>query len=263
MAMKRKGEGINVNTGLLIFKNLSTSWKFSYNKARVFTGSKTESQDYTFPDISANLTNVQDMITTAIGYFGSDYKFNSLLTSSSFTSGFSRKVTKDGKLNFTTPKSESIRNNFSPLIGWTGNWSFDLQSSLRYSYSESESITHMGDYDNKTTSVGNTLNGSFNYSFDISKGVTIPYINKTIKLKNQLTANLNYTYSYDKTTSQNKEDTLVSKEDRKFTVSPGLSYQFHKNIKGGMNSNYSWTDNIKRDEKIKIFDLSFWVEISF
>jgi len=168
MAMKRKGEGINVNTGLLIFKNLSTSWKFSYNKARVFTGSKTESQDYTFPDISANLTNVQDMITTAIGYFGSDYKFNSLLTSSSFTSGFSRKVTKDGKLNFTTPKSESIRNNFSPLIGWTGNWSFDLQSSLRYSYSESESITHMGDYDNKTTSVGNTLNGSFNYSFDIS-----------------------------------------------------------------------------------------------
>ena len=47
------------------------------------------------------------------------------------------------------------------------------------------------------------------------------------------------------------------------TLSPGASYEFSKNINGGLTSSYDRTNDKKADSTISIFSLSLWVEITF
>ena len=49
----------------------------------------------------------------------------------------------------------------------------------------------------------------------------------------------------------------------RYTLTPEVSYQFNKNISGGLTSNYEFTDNKKQGSTLRTFRLGIFVEILF
>ena len=202
----------------------------------------------TFPNISVTLTDFEKLI-----------KAGNFLTSSRLTSSYVYTENLSGKLDFKTPDSEVLRMNFAPLISWYGNWVHNITSNISINHSDSKNIDNRTD--RVTRSQTQSINGRLSWTFAAARGLKILFFKRT-RLTNEFTTDLNFTV--EKTYNTEKgQDFNVTDDRLKYTITPGASYEFNKNIHGGLTSNYEWSHDRKRNRKVKTFRLGIWIEIMF
>jgi hypothetical protein len=71
---------------------------------------------------------------------------------------------------------------------------------------------------------------------------------------------INYENSEDVT--KGRENSQVDRSNSRLAFTPGATYQFDQNIRGGLTSSYEITTDRKRDDGSRIFSLGVWVEVN-
>jgi hypothetical protein len=246
---KNINDKISTSVGFPILNNLSTTYGYSKEIKRSFGNYSNMSVTTTFPNISVVLSEFEKII-----------KIEKILTSSRLSSSYVYSITEDGDLDFTSPDRENIRINFNPLLSWHGNWVHNITSSLSVNYSDSKTITHYTSSVNRSTT--QSMAAHLEWSFSAARGLKILFFKRT-KLKNELTTQLDFNLEKTYATIKGRETFEETTDKIKYTISPGASYKFSKNIYGGLTSNYEWSDDHKTDRQVSTFTLSIWIEILF
>jgi len=71
---------------------------------------------------------------------------------------------------------------------------------------------------------------------------------------------VNYEDEISTTLGRNKQ---VDRDINKISISPRATYNFNRNVKGGLTGGYDITKDNKKGDSINIFKLDIWVEIQF
>ena len=256
--LKRKTDSnkFTANTGFPIINSLSTSWGYSYEVKKTYEDPAANHGNQTintvFPNVSATLTSFEKLI-----------KADKILTSSRLSSSYSFAVEKRGVIDWEEPKSVKTTISMQPLISWNGNWVHNITTSLALNYYRSRNVTDNGDFDSITNETRQTASSNFSWTFSAERGIKFPFIKKKLVIKNEMTADLGVSVEKNYSTRKGTSSKVVERNMFKYTITPGASYKFSNNIRGGLSSNYEFTDNRKNRQTIKTFRLSIWVEILF
>ncbi|MBN2830532.1 MAG: hypothetical protein JXR56_09460, partial [Candidatus Cloacimonetes bacterium] len=243
---------ISLNSGIDLTRSINFTTGYSYSLSTTEANSSSQTERTRFPDVSVSISEFQK-------WFG----IEKVLTSSSLRSGYSYELQNSGDFHWDKPSTVSKTMSFSPLINWNGNWLRNIITQASYSYSKTETTTDRGAYSTVNDKTTDTINGSISYSFTAARGLKLPMIKKRMRLKNELTAGVNFSYVINKDEVKGEGTTIVNTDTTNFSLSPNLTYDFSKNIKGGMDIQYSNEVNKKRDESLRTFASSLWVEIKF
>jgi len=258
--MKEVGYSYDISSGYPILNNLTTTFKYSKDLSKRYASASNMTITTVFPNVTVTLTEFEKII-----------KASSILTSSRLSSNYVYTHKLSGVIDWDDPTSEDKSYTMQPLLSWNGNWIHDIVSSISLGYSNSEKTTFYAQYNSVNKSITQSISTNISWSFSAAKGIKIPFLKKKFKINNKLTAdmrvNLERTYStteqiwLESGAGENTKNTNTNKVH--LTLSPGASYEFSKNINGGLTSSYDRTNDKKADSTISIFSLSLWVEITF
>ncbi len=245
----------SASTGLLLLKNLTTSWNYSLDINKKYGNVKQMTVSTVFPSVSVTLSEVEKLLHA-----------EKVLTSSRLSGSYSITRIEDGDIDFTTPKSEQIRVNLAPLVSWNGNWANNIITTISTNYMDNKRITN--NTSGKITVSNNTWSASANisYTFTAERGIKMPFTTRKVKFSNELTADLGLSYEDSYSTTDNSSDdkkATVDIDKVRFSISPSANYKFSKNITGGLICSYDKTNDKKREDTISTFQLSFFVEVFF
>jgi hypothetical protein len=84
-----------------------------------------------------------------------------------------------------------------------------------------------------------------------------------LRFKNEFTADLDFSLEKTYKTTKGNNKTNIDTDKISYSLTPGGTYRFSKNIHGGLDIRYDWSHDQKKDLLIKTFELSLWVEILF
>ncbi len=242
----------SVNTGIELTRTIDISTGYSYTFETTEANSSSQREDVTFPDISVNISEFQK-------WFG----IERVLTSSRLSSSYSYTVKKTGDFEWDKPNTVTKELSLNPLINWNGNWLKNINTTASYGFTNSKTTTDRGSFESLSERNSNNFNGSISYSFTAARGLKLPFMKKRMRLKNELTSTLNFSYIIDKEENEGDGNTVVVMDKTKFTLTPTVTYNFSKNIKGGFDLQYSNDMNHKTDEALRVFSTALWVQIKF
>jgi hypothetical protein len=234
------------------YKNFDISLDYSYSNDKRWSNSPKQTIKTVFPDVTFRVNDIQ-------GYLG----FGDILTSSSITTNYRHEVLEDGDINFDEPDNTTTSTAFSPLLSWRGNWIKNIQTNVAYNHSVSKKTVDKITFDYITDTTTQSVNGSIDWSFKAVEGIKIPLIGSSIKIKNDMTLSTDFSWEKHYSTNKGSEKTTVKAHTIDYTFSPGASYNFHKNIKGGTDFSYSLSQNKKTNRDVKTISFALWVEITF
>ena len=250
-------DSYSASTAYPILANLSTSISYAYTVDRRYSTASQKEVTTVFPNIRATLTGFERII-----------RADKILSSSRLSSSYTYTEKERGSIDWDKPdydKASFLQQTyaFSPLISWSANWVFDVSTSLSYNLSKSVSTNFRDTFDAIQKSDTNSINSNISYSFRSPQGIKLPFLGTRMPVTNEMTTELGI--NWEKAISSNKgvQETIVDKDTEKYSIIPKLTYNFSKNIKGGLQSNYDNTHDKKRDERIRTFSLSIWAEIIF
>jgi len=251
--LKNINDKITASTGFPILHNLQTSWRFSKDIKKTFGNVSKKTVGTVFPDVGITLTEFERII-----------KAENILTSSRIASSYvlTKSQTFSGDINSNKPQSEQKVIAFRPLVSWNGNWVHNITSSISLNYNETENTTFYEADDVIHKETRKSINSNFGWTFSAAKGIKIPLLGK-IQFQNEVSADIGFNMEQVYKTIKGREDLIVDRDMISFTITPGASYKFSKDIRGGLTSNYDWSHDKKKDLKIKTFRLSVWAEIIF
>ncbi len=239
-----------VGSGLTFSRNLDSIINYSYSINKRYSNASSQSIGQTFPDIMISLLDFERWIGV------SKYLKNSRLNS-----GFQYTVRQTGTIDWDKPKQETRTISLNPLVGLATNVMGVVTTNISVSVSRSENVTDMESYEIVKTMDSQSLNGSFSYSYREGRGFSIPFTGRKIHIKNELTSSLALQYEQNFDETKGNISSLVDRNTSRLSVSPGLTYQFDNNIRGGLTSSYELTADKKRDDGTRIFRLGIWVEV--
>ncbi|OQX70680.1 MAG: hypothetical protein B6D62_03865, partial [Candidatus Cloacimonas sp. 4484_275] len=249
---KDNNDSYSISSGFPILNNLTTDFSYSKDIKRQLAAVNKKTTTTIFPNINITLSEFEKMI-----------KIEKVLTSSRLSSGFSVSKKQIEDLSKNKLQSEEVKINLQPLLSWTGNWIHNISSSINVSYSNSETTTFYEGYNKKNISESSSVSGNFKWSFSSPTGIKLPFLKRRLRIKNEMSAHLNFNLDKDLVISDGNEGKVLQKNSRHFVLSPGIDYNFSKNITGGLNSNYDYQYEKKRDFKISTLNFSLWGEIKF
>lgn len=242
---------ITFGSGLTLSRNIDSVINYSYTTNKRYASASNQSIGYTFPDVTVTLMNFESWV--GLDKYVSGTRINT---------GYQNTVRQNGDINWIKPKQETNTVAFNPLIGFSGSIIKVINTNLSFSMTRTENITDMDSYQILKTSNSKTMNGNISYSFRSGRGFTIPFTKRKIHINNELSSSLAIAYekSYDET--QGRETSQVDRNTTRLVFTPGATYQFDQNIRGGLTSSYEMTTDKKRDDGTKMFSLGIWVEVN-
>lgn len=242
---------ITLSSGIFFGRNLDSTINFAHSFNRRYSAASQQNQSTTFPDIQLTLMNWEPWLG-----------ISKYLQGARLNTGFQYTTRASGDIDWVKPKQESQTISLSPLLGFTGNILNKLNTNLSVSISETENITDMDTYNIVKTSESITLNGNLTYSFTAGRGFTIPFTGKKIHINNQLSSSVGISYDNSKDVTQGRENSQVDRDTSRLSISPSATYQFDRNIRGGLTSSFEVNSDRKRDDGTRIFSLGVWVEVN-
>ncbi len=242
---------ITVGSGLTFSRNLDSMINYSYTINKRFSAASNQSVSQTFPDVMLSLIDIDRWLGV-----------ERYLSNSRINSGFQYTLRQTGDIDWTKPKQETRTASFNPLVGLTTNIMQAVTTNVNLSVSQSENITDMETYSIRKTMSSQSINSSFAYSYRAGRGFSIPFTGRKIHIKNELTSNLSIQYERNFDETFGRESSLVDRSTSRLSISPGATYQFDQNIRGGLTSSYEVTSDKKRDDGTTIFRLGIWVEVT-
>nr|MDK2850550.1 hypothetical protein [Candidatus Cloacimonadota bacterium] len=242
---------ITLSSGLFLSRNLDSTINFAHSYNRRYAAASQQNITTTFPDITISLMNWESWVG-----------LSKYLQGARLNTGFQYTTRASGDIDWDKPKQESSTIAMSPLIGFTGNFMNKVNTNVSISVSHTENITDMDTYDIVKTSDTQAVNANISYSFSSGRGFTIPFTGKKIHISNQLTSSMSIRFENNEDVTKGRDTSQVDRSTSRFLLTPSASYQFNRNIKGGLTSSYEVNTDKKRDDGSNIFSLGIWVEVN-
>jgi hypothetical protein len=248
---------LNLSTGLRI-KDLDTRWRFDRSWNRDVAGSSPSGgYDLTWPDVGVSLARVERIAPK-------------LLTTSSLSSNYQRRVSFAGTFDFPTDTFQLINrrittsDNLSPLLSWQATWKNKFSTTLAANYSNSTSLTYLeAQRASSNRSLSENLAFNLGYSFSAPQGLKIPGL-KRFKFTSDLSVSWGLTYGNTLSSTTGIDGSSnVTDNSRDIGTTISLSYRFSHSIESGLNGGYTAHNNIQRGINTGKTDLSFWVLFKF
>ncbi len=249
--VKENNNIIDLSSGLSL-NRIDTQFGYSLTDRKRWSNTTTQTITTVFPDISVNINDIQRYI-----------RLQDYLTSSSVGTNFSYQVKEEGEIGFTEPNSQTLTTSFSPLLSWRGNWINNIQTSVSYNWSQTETTTNKVSFDYVTNVNNQSLNGNINWAFRAVDGFKLPFISKSIVIKNDMTLKTDFSWDKSYSTEKGNAQEIVTKHLVNYSIVPGAAYNFHRNIKGGTDFSYKLTQDKKSNRDIQITSFAIWIEITF
>jgi len=251
-------DSYTASTGFPIIKNLQADTRWAYSIQRSYqpqTDARSKNTNTVWPDIRLSYSGIESLI-----------RMDNLITSSRLQSAynFSERLSYGGAY-WDSPDTEVLTHTFSPLIGWNMNWVKDVTASVAMNLTLAENNSGLNSSTKRSsTSQRTSYTGNAGYSFTGEHGIKLPFIRKRIYFQNQMTTDLSVSYETEtrKTIGTEGQESIEYDSD-KITVTPRVSYSFHRNVKGGLSGTYDLQTDRMSDVKINIFRLEFWIEVIF
>jgi len=239
-----------LSSGVFFGRNLDSTVNFSRAFNRRYSNASQQNVATTFPDITLSLMNWEPWVG-----------MTKYLQGARLNTGFQYTTRASGDIDWVKPKQESVTISMSPLVGFTGTFVQKVSTNLGFSMAQTTNTTDMDSYDIVKTSDTQALNGNISYSFSQGRGFTIPFTGKKIHIRNQLSSSMGIIYEYNKDVTRGRDNSQVDRSTSRLAFTPGATYQFDQNIRGGLTSRYEITEDRKRDDGTRIFSLGLWVEV--
>jgi hypothetical protein len=252
---KSINDDYSVSTGLPIIRNLSTDLRFAYTLSRDYmTSSKAKNTTTTWPDIRMSYTGFERLI-----------RLDKWLTSSRVQTGYILTTSRRYDANsWSKPISENQNHSFSPIFGWNGNWVNNFTTGVSVNYSQSIAKTMSQITSSSKTANKTNYTANLGYSLSTDQGIKLPFVKKKIYFSNQIQLDVAFSYEMDDSyTTNNDKKKIVESENVRMSVSPRVSYNFSRNIKGGLSGTYDETEDKRSKNKTNRIGLDFWAEVTF
>ena len=248
------GDSFSASTGFPIVRSLVMDWRYQYSIQRNYTDQGLTGFNTTtrWPDVRVSLSGFERLI-----------RADKILSSSRIQVGyqFEERLNFANK-NWDSPQSETLSHNVNPLFGWTGNWANNITSTFTASLTYQETNTY-----SSTTTKKEVLtmrySGTVGYSFTSEQPLKIPFTGRSINIRNQLSADLTVGYDTSEGRTVTTDNVNKDTDTSKLTITPSASYNFHRNMRGGLRGNYDINKNNIRGESTDTFRLDIWVEVTF
>lgn len=242
---------ITLSSGVFLGRNLDSTLNFAHTFNRRYSTASQQNTATTFPDLTLSFMNWEPWIG-----------LSKYLQGARLNTGFQYTTRASGDIDWVKPKQESKTISMSPLVGFTGTFLQKVSTNLSFSMSQTTNTTDMDNYDIVKTSDTQSLNGNISYSFTQGRGFSIPFTGKKIHIKNQLSSSLGIVYENNVDLTRGRDNSQVDRSNSRIAFTPGATYQFDQNIRGGLTSSYEITTDRKRDDGARIFSLGIWVEVN-
>ncbi len=255
--MMNNTDTFTLTTGYPIFTTLITNWSFSRSIDRRYSTASQKEITTVFPNLRITLTGFEKLIRAE--KFMTSSRLNSSLV---YTERIRGAIDWD-KAHWDKPLSKQQSINLSPLLAWSANWNWNISTSVNYNYSMSQTVTYRETFESIQESNTGNLSGNISYSYRNPQGIKLPLFGTRMPVTNELTTELSGNWETSKSTNQGAQEKIVERDSQKYSFTPRLTYNFSKNIKGGLQSSYEMSQDKQRDEHIRTFSLSIWAEIIF
>ncbi|MDP2173183.1 MAG: hypothetical protein Q8J62_05370, partial [Candidatus Cloacimonadaceae bacterium] len=242
---------LTLSSGLMFSRKLDSVLNYSYTINKRYSNASNQTVATTFPDLTLSLMGVEE-------WFG----LGKYLSGSRLNTGFQYTVRSNGDIDWIKPKQEMVGMSFNPLIGFTGSIMKVVNTNLSYTMTKAENTTDMETYEIIKTTDTRALNGNVSYSFRAGRGFTVPFTQKKIHIRNELTSSLAFVYENNFDETFGRDSSQIDRDSSRLAFTPGATYQFDQNIRGGLTGSYEITNDRKRDDGVRIFRLGVWVEIN-
>ncbi len=241
-----------VRTGAKLPFKMTAQLRYNYVKNITVSTNNTKQIQTTFPDVTLNWNGL-----------GQLPPFKTLANNARANANYSFEVRENYESDAL--KNDALTHNFNPLISINMTWkpgiSTDYSTNLRDSYERTYSATstnirHNYELTHKITA---------GYSIRGTQGFKLPLIG-TLKFENQLTLSLtvqNTTRRTESWVEGSTDEPTRSRDDYEWSFTPSASYNFSRNIRGGLEMKWIDTHNRRLDQINHVRDVSIWVELKF
>ena len=242
---------LTLSSGVMFSRRLDSVMNYSYTINKRYSNASNQTVGITFPDVTLTLMEMEQLLG-----------LQKYLSGTRINSGFQYTVRGSGDVDWLEPKQETTTIALNPVLGFTGTIMKVVNGNVSFSLARSENVTDMDTYDIIKTNNTQALNGNVSYSFRAGRGFTIPFTGKKIHIRNELTSSLAFIFekNFDKTIG--REASQVDRDGTRLAFTPGATYQFDQNIRGGLTGTYEITSDRKRDDGLTIFRVGVWVEVN-
>jgi hypothetical protein len=240
-----------LSSGVMFSRRLDSVLNYSYTINKRYASASNQNTAITFPDLTLSLMEVEQWLG-----------LSKIMSGTRLNTGFQHTIRASGDIDWDKPKQESTTISMNPLLGFSGTLFKSLSTNLSFSMSRSTNVTDMDTYDILKTTDTKSLNGNLSYSFRSGRGFTIPFTKKKIHIKNELTASLSFVYERNLDKTKGRESTQIDRDNSRIAFTPGATYQFNQDIRGGLTGTYEVTSDRKLDDGVRIFNLGIWIEIN-
>lgn len=242
----------NIRTGARLPLNMTTQLRYNYVKNLTKSTNNTKQIQTTFPDITLNWNGL-----------GQLPPFKTIATNARANSHYAYEVRENYESDAL--KSDATTHDFNPLVsinmtvkpGISLDYSTNLRDAHEKAYSPtSVNVTHNYELTHKVTA---------GYSIRGTKGFKLPLIG-TLKFENQLTLSMTVQNTSRKTESWvegSEDEPQITTNDLEWSFTPSASYNFSRNIQGGVEMKWIDTNNKRLDQVHHVRDVSIWVELKF
>lgn len=240
-----------LSSGVMFSRRLDSVVNYSYTINKRYASASNQNTAITFPDVTLSLMDVEQWLG-----------LSKIMSGTRLNTGFQHSVRASGDIDWDKPKQESSTISLNPLLGFSGTLFKQLSTNISYTISRSTNTTDMDTYEILKTTDSQALNGNLSYSFRSGRGFTIPFTKKKIHIKNELTASLSFAYERNLDKTKGRESTQIDRDNTRLSFTPGATYQFNQDIRGGLTGKYEITSDRKLDDGVRIFNMGIWVEIN-
>ncbi len=243
-----------LESGLQPVRNLDIRTSYSL-RTQVTRGTTdpTKLKTITFPDITANLTGLENIAL-----------FKSIARTVSYQFGYSKKVDENGREDTGEVYKRDTAKNYSPIFGLTITFANNIRGTVRYdkSSSHSKNLRSEGQSDREVKGSDSNIKIGVSYSFSAPKGLKLPFL-KRVKFDSQLSLSLDVSINNTKSESVTSGRKSVDSDRSSITIEPKLSYQFSRAITGGVRARWNDSDDKIQQRKHHVRELGIWTEIRF
>ncbi|UCC78725.1 MAG: cell surface protein SprA [Candidatus Zixiibacteriota bacterium] len=228
----------------------------SYSTKTTVTLSTTEptrSTSVTFPDISVNISGLEQLPV-----------FKKLSRTATYQLVYSKNVDENGREDTGELYKRNTSRRFSPLVGLNFTFKNNVRATIRFdrTRSKNEYLRETGQSNRTEFDSNKSFKINITYSLTAPKGLKLPFLRK-IKFDSQLSMSLDVEVSRSKRESllSGTKSTDADRSDIK--VQPRLTYQFSRSITGGIRALWNDTNDKVQQRKHHIRELGITTEIRF
>jgi len=242
----------NIRTGARLPLKLTTQLRYNYVKNISRSTNNTKQIQTTFPDITLNWNGLGQLPF-----------FKQAANNARANSHYSYEVRENYESDAL--KTDGMTHDFNPLLSINMTWKPGISTDYSTNWRDSKERTYSATSVNISHNTELTHKVTAGYSIRGSKGFKLPLIG-TLKFENQLTISFAIQNTRRKAESwvQNSEDDpSVTRDDVEWSYTPSVSYNFSRNIQGGLEMKWIDSEDRKLDQIRHVRDVSIWVELKF